>query len=48
MKKDLPQIVPRVNLRHYWWYKNETGAMIALVVRYDDPNQKNFSSVSIK
>lgn len=35
--KDLPQIVPKKNLRYHWWYKNEEGKSIALVVRYDDP-----------
>jgi Protein of unknown function (DUF3987) len=33
---DLPSIVSRKNLRHYWWYKNESGKAIALVVRHDD------------
>ena len=43
--KDLPKIVPIKNLRYYWWYKNEKGTSIALVVRYDDtdnPKKKYF------
>lgn len=43
--KDLPQIVSRKNLRYFWWYKNEKGEKIALVVRYDDkenPEKKYF------
>ena len=36
---DLPQIVPRHNLRYYWKYRDEERNVIALVARYDDKKE---------
>jgi hypothetical protein len=39
---DLPKIVPRHKLRHWWKYRDEEGKEIALVARYDDGPKKRF------